>query len=677
MLIKKSILTTMILLCGFFVENICSAKKNTNQRNLIILNGQNMENVAVSNIFATSFLLAALHQKTAPILVSTCVWRNFIERKQEFAFRAAVPASQECILLAHHNAVINKLNFWTDFFKKQTPNFSDVKLLTTEQVNEEFCTKEALEQLEKDKLTPLNDDLSMDLLFYLFDFDCTAWETYKVTDYYYLLVPKKYIETILSNNTSVKEQQPYTQKEVVLGLKVDHLEQVAEPLDPSLLAFQLDPRPEFEFIKGLYELFITSDDTVYKNITPLMRIDFEWNIFLAGHGVNARPSYSGGSDGVELIANLSVAEFKKLLGFLNTKIETKVFGYSTCFGAGEHLEEPYMTDGKADEFNFHIIINNVTDIVTYCSGLKLLKLPILNDGTFCFDYYSFDQKKNSWIVTINFPTDWKRFFEKINSLSKDAPIDTLCSPDLWRLVDPQYVECIPNIRPKGSDSFMIYQPDRIVKISPLLITLKKSLNQTLVIDSKRTVLLETSAVIVPLIIQGVNAVFPRFVSVISGSAVHYIENLDASDYAIVDLLKGFWPLYSNSFSKIFLIKELICKNDPESPEALILEATDEKIMLNNVMICVEADYLVRIFFQNDKGKSFSSYGRHMQNQEEPTFGLLVPMNEHVVDKYLQHCDSIKQEALTMYEHNQHDNNLDKALKQLALVTTQTVESPAN
>lgn len=665
---NKISIIKIISLVFFVIGNLAAQDMAKKQRNLIILNNQNHENVASGSFAGTHSLLSALYHQSTPILVATCVWRNFVERKQEFATRSTIPETQECKLLKHYNDILSKLNYWTEFFKKQTANFSDVKLLVAEQINDEFCNKDALLKLQNDKLAkaPNIEDLYLGLLFYLFDFDFAKWECYKVTDYYYLLIPQKYSEHCLKRNELAKSIQEYTQKELALGLKVDHLERITEPLDVSLVSFEPNRRPEFEFIKGLYDLFITFDDDLDNNYF------YSWNIFLAGHGLNMQSLYPNNPEKIEIISNLSIAEFKNLLSFLNNKIKTEIFMYTSCYGAGKHLQEPYISDGKIDCFNFPIIINNVSDTVSYTYGFYSAVLPTIKDGKFSFDYYTFDQKNNSWNYKFEFPINWKRFFSKINSFNKDADIDKLCNKEVWEFLGPLYIETLPNIRLRGTDSFMIYQPDTITKVSHLLVGLKTSLGQSLVIDNKNNVLLETTAIPVTLKIQADEGfAFPRIVSVVPGEATHYLEKLEALQFYGIDLLKGFWPLHSSKFNKTFLIKELVCANKPESLEAKAIEAQGEKVTLFNVMICIEEDYLVRIFFQNDQGKSFSCYGRYIQNQEGPIMGALVPMNEKVVANYVKHFEMAKKEALEIYENNISHKNLGKALKQLSVIAAQS------
>lgn len=641
------------------------------QRNLIILNNQNHEHVASSSFAGTHSLLSALDQKSTPILVATCVWRNFVERKQEFAMRSMIASTQEYKLLKHHNDVLSRLDYWTEFFKKQTANFSDVKLLVAEQINEEFCNKDALLKLQNDKLAkaPNSDDLFLGLLFYLFEFNQDDWEVYRVTDFYYLVIPKKYNENCYKDCTFEKNVHGYTQKELALGLKVDHLEQITEPLDSSLVSFEPSKRPEFEFIKALYDLFITFDDDLDNQYF------YDWVIFLAGHGLNMHSLYPNNPETLELIANLSIPEFKSLLSFLNNKIKTGIFMYTSCYGAGKHLKEPYTTDGKADCYNFPIIINNVSDTVSYTYGIYLAFVPTVKDGKFSFDYYTLNPETKNWKMKLEFPINWKKFFNRVNSYNKDTDIDKLCSKQIWEFLGPLYIETLPNIRLRGADSFMLYQPDTITKISHLLVGLKGSFGQDLVIENKNNILLETTAVTLKLVIQGdAGSEFPRIVSVVPGKAAHYLEKLDASQYHGIDLLKGFWPLHSSKFNKTFVIKELICANDPDSPEAMIIDAKAEKISLFNVIISIEEDYLVRIFFQNEQGKSFSCYGRYIKDQESPSMGALVAMNEKVVANYLKHFETTKKEALEIYENSQIQKNLDKALKQLAVVTLQSENS---
>ncbi len=650
-----------LILTLFFTLGIVTETVAYEQRNLLILNGQNAEHIAYATLRThTNSLMAALYQKAVPILVSTCLWRNFSERKHEFALRSIIPTTPEYALLTHHKELLNRLDYWTDFFKKQTNNFSDVQQLIIEQMSVEFCNQDVFKQLQDNKITEKNDELLLNFLFYLFDFDAAEWETYLVGDYYYLLVPKNYVTTMVSGTKS-KVSKKYTPRESAIGLKIDHLERVEEPLDSSLVAFEPLSRKEFEFIRVLKEVIMTYDDVQEE-------YPYAWNIFLAGHGFNYHANYTNAGGKVEFIANLSINEFKDVLQFLNNNLKTELFIYNTCYGAGLHLHEPYTTQGKADVFNYPIIINNVSDVVSYAYIFELLLLPTLKEKKFDLDPYQFNQKTNSWKLKISCPVHWKKFFATIENCDKDHDIHKLCGDKLWQLFGPLYLETVPNIRLKGSNTFMIYQPGAIVKINNFLSLLKSSLQQPLIIDSKKNILFETTALLVPLIIKVEQEPFPIIVSVASGQAVHYLEKIEATAAFMLDILQSFWPLKFSCFKKTFLIKELACANNPESSEAMALDAKGNAIMLKNVMICVEGDYLIRIFFQNEHGKSFSCYGRYNQDQKCPTLEGLVPMNEKVVAKYLSHFESAQQEALTLYENDPEQERFKKVLEELAVVT---------
>ncbi len=666
----KMYLTLRFFSFIFFISaaytKINATQINKEQRNLLILNSQNVERIGSSSqrLFASAFLTAALHQKSVPMLVSTCIWRNFLERKQEFSLRSQIPNTKEAKLKAHHEAILNKLNIWTDFFKKQTTNFSDIKLLVSDQITEEFCNENALTQLKDEKLLPQdnNEELYVNFNFYLFEFNEADWDVYQVTDFYYLFIPKNYIQKLAKKNNNQEVPLAGKDYEQLLGLSVNSLERVDDPCDSSLVSFEPTARPEGDFLTAIERIFISPFRS---------KAQYIWDIFLVGHGYNMEPIYPNNNEKFELIGNLSVSEFKKFLLFMNNKITMGVFGYSTCFGAGAHLDEPYCTDGKPDCFNFPIIINNSTDIPTYCTNSGFV-LPIVEENKFNIDYYELDQLSNMWSLKLLLNINIKKFFSMINRIDKINEVEKLANNEIWRLISPQFIETEPNIRPINGTHFMIYQSSTVFKISPLLACLKQQLQLPIQITDHYNVLIESPVISVPLIIKSTNNTpYPRFISVLPGCASHYIEKIEAPQYYAIDLLKGFWPLSLSCFNKSYLINEFVLANDPDSVEAKILNAGDNAVTVYDMLVQIEGDSLVRIFFKNKEGAYFSAHGRYMQGHEEPSLNSLAVMSQKAVTKYKAFYDTTKKELLDAFEHNELHANIGKALNQMAVLTTTT------
>lgn len=621
----------------------------TSHRNLIIINGE--ENIArKSNFFLTSKLLSALMHATAPILVSTTVWQHFVERKQEFIFRASQKETKEHYLLHHHTTVLEKLAYWTTVFRQTSATTAEMKQLVIQQMADEVADDVAI--LKERNLIQKN--LDEDLLFSFFSHLCSIdqWSCYRVNDYYCLLVPQKYTERMISEHASMP-YKGYTTREVALGLKIDHLEHIENALDFSVLTFQLQPRKEYDFLHALQELFINKKDIV------AMKLSYAWNIFFTGHGGNSSLSFI--AQKFDIIGELSVDEFRKFLIFMNESITTSIFIYTTCFGAGQHLQEPYIVDGKPLCFNYPIIINNITDVVSYGFWHYVLP-PVIHEEKFILDCYIFNEESGQWRLDLDDPqrrnhNNWDKFWQEITAFNKNDNPEKLLTGQFLEYLGQLYIENIPNIRFAGSDRFVIYSPVNAVKINEQIVALKKYYKKSIIVDHQIPVLLEIPFITAPLLLKKQDPL-PRIVSVIPGHAVHYLKKIDSHEYQPLDLLRVFWPLHSSSFNKTFLIKKLTCANNPELSQILGLNEKDKEIILRNVIVYLDRDSLVRIFFQTVDGKSFSSYGRFIDNNQSD-FGLIIPMNEKTAAKYHAYFKHVRQELTDAYRNN----NVFKSFKE--------------
>jgi hypothetical protein len=113
-----------------------------------------------------------------------------------------------------------------------------------------------------------------------------------------------------------------------------------------------------------YAKIMLSTINIYTSLVEvlktLLKTDYSWNIVINGHG--------GGNEGycsLSAIAGLPYNEFKNLLQFLNTKIETNILMYATCYGGGKWLLNVYNADNKPDIYNFPIIIAGITESPLY------------------------------------------------------------------------------------------------------------------------------------------------------------------------------------------------------------------------------------------------------------------------------------------------------------------------
>ena len=105
---------------------------------------------------------------------------------------------------------------------------------------------------------------------------------------------------------------------------------------------------DIDLVKALSACLITSDDKQYGE-----QSNIPWNIILFGHGhIISSPAYSGQ---LPVVASLNLQQFKRFLGFLDTKITTLTLTYSSCCCGGPNRIYPFEEDGVFQHYNYFII----------------------------------------------------------------------------------------------------------------------------------------------------------------------------------------------------------------------------------------------------------------------------------------------------------------------------------
>jgi hypothetical protein len=295
----------------------------------------------------TSYLIYALYQKAAPILVSASVWHNFIERRQ--IFRDFISLSIEDLVIKYNDlpCIASKDNVET--FKIACQSYTDLS------------NKGGIDALFFASIYNLARHFSVcDHVA----FDPKEWKLYMVSPSFCLLVPIAY-----SKSLEKIDDNPFpslSTEQLQLGLKP--LVLMKNPLDPLEYPKKIVDVSE-KFISILPELFITKNDVKSladknKNEKYEYKYLHRWHIFLNGHGSQAVQS----SPQIASIAGLKNDYFKRFLHFLNNMVITEFLMYETCFAGGRHLLTPYERNEyfpsengnlnkniSADIFNFTIV----------------------------------------------------------------------------------------------------------------------------------------------------------------------------------------------------------------------------------------------------------------------------------------------------------------------------------
>lgn len=274
----KKVVMKKLVLSIFFLSLSCLQAKQQNLILLVDINQQ--EGIKKDEITATHQLITALQQQAAPILVSTSLWKNVCDRKQEFTkrlddtsslefqIRSLYQATNKQFQACHYDldAINQKLSI--SWYKKNYPK---------------------LALLEQSQL----DQLKFNFLCYNFDYHHNQWSLFNAQTGMLLFIPQ------------------------FVDLYINHVYKVHNESD---ITYHKEKQSHV-VVQSLQLLLGNNYD--------------EWVIYLSGHG-NPQNRKE-----VAHIAGMPLHEFSDLLAYLHKKMRVKLLVYSSCYAGGVHTVEPY------------------------------------------------------------------------------------------------------------------------------------------------------------------------------------------------------------------------------------------------------------------------------------------------------------------------------------------------
>lgn len=249
-------------------------------QNLILLSDcHQQEGIDKDDITATHQLITALQQAAAPIIASTSLWKNIVDRKQAFTKKLQDQYSLESEIYRLYQATNKQLQIF------------DYNL---DRINKKLSLSWYAQQYSKLALLPQDqlNKLKFNFLCYSFNLDFNTWSVYDAKTGMFLFVP-------LQTNIVVSNRQQISQE--------------------SDLVHNFSKKNSV--IQSLQVYFSGNDD--------------EWVIYASGHG-----NVQDGRDDA-MIAGMSIDEFSGLLSYFDTSMNIKLFVYSSCYAGGVHTVEPY------------------------------------------------------------------------------------------------------------------------------------------------------------------------------------------------------------------------------------------------------------------------------------------------------------------------------------------------
>lgn len=515
-----------------------------------------------SSRYLMNKLQSALEEQEAPLLISSSLWENFLEKRLSISQMSKIESSQEAKTLATYSAINKQLNSSFKEFLEKGFDPIQSKQWMLDSVNQKFYVG--------DDRYLITHEMNVILMSYLTRFDAREWNGYFHPDHsLLLLIPKKY--------ETKKKKLGFKYSKKSLGFCLEHLEPVENLEDPSYYYLQ-NPR-EFISADTLSDFFIQEKSL------------YSWNIYLSGHGgsfyeENPLPQAH------TLIADLPIVEFQKFLDFCDKQISTKTLVYATCYGSGNHS---YLAFGDT-RYSYAIISDCLGDSVS-CTFFETLPLPNRDEDLLLSDHLLYDSK-TGWSIALNYHYQWGCFFTDLRNHSFLK--DPLCWVEkTFKKVKPTFLFTTPMIRLPNAVAFTTLLADSYLLISDTLLKWKQESKSIESTQDTDVVLLEAPFISLPLHLRQSYRV-PSIISIRPGSSKHFIQELNLSTNR--GLLSAFWPLESDHFEREFLIEELSFPSEGFSLGEELGIKTDTVILKNIWVIAKESG--MRIFLQTEEEKSF-------------------------------------------------------------------------
>jgi hypothetical protein len=277
-----------------------------------------------------------------------------------------------------------------------------------------------------------------------------------------LMLPKEYKNTL--NNFNLFNYVAYenpselrlalpTDAEYATGLKIDHMEPVVDfykeigaykttntgLVDYFLPALWNEQRAS-KIAKNSSDIFVSSAECSAAG-KPRAR----WLIYMTGHG---QIDYAQ--------ASISLNDFRKVLTFLETHVNTMIFAYSTCFAQGTNVELIYKEQHRSDMhkiYSYAIATEGIADKVTY----SVYRIPLFN---FKIDNIDFTGTSLTGLVI---ETDYQYAQFVAQATQQNVNFDRIFGTIMQLHYDSQeQLLTVPYYRLPGQKQFRIIDPEHHV-----------------------------------------------------------------------------------------------------------------------------------------------------------------------------------------------------------------------
>lgn len=395
-----------------------------------------------------SELIVALSQKAAPILVSASLFAA-IENTPTIAelIQEQPTNTLYTTLQTRYKNVIKRI---PELITSNQPLSLDDKKAIVAQLNKEFPE---ISEITHD----YDNEISMTTEREAFSFNSDEW-IIKIADHekqLLLLIPKDYTND--GTSIDLKQYKPRTKKlntndplteiEYKTGLKIDHMETIANYIDALPEEFAPKEYADY-FMQAVWprkmgancsDLFVSNAEYREANLESP-----QWAIYAGGHGEVQKKSIG-----------LTLDMFKQFLDFMNIKIRTSIFVYISCFAAGTNMQLIYQDEKKlAKTYSFIIITQGIVD-----SGTGIRSAGLAFD-VFELEDIDFINKK----LEISPYKNFVKFFKTVTTDQEITDFESTVSSLLsLELKQKEFLE-VPHIRFKGRDFFSLYDLNHKIAI---------------------------------------------------------------------------------------------------------------------------------------------------------------------------------------------------------------------
>lgn len=375
-------------------------------------------------------------------------------------------------------------------------------------------------------------------------FKMSDWIIKKIDDHLILFIPHSYLGALAKPSEVAKFHLTSTQElseiEYMLGLKVNHMETISELNELRKLPQHTD-RSDY-FLDSLDTIFVARG-YFKKHNKPLPW----WTIYLEGHGLKGQS-----------IAGMSLNLFPKVLDFFESRINTNILVYTSCFAAGYNDELLFKQHKQAIQksYSYPIVSQIYTDTP---AAAHLVDVEVKN-GLF--------QLRTGAQLGEFFAKSYQLFYDYKSLISSVFPI----VPD-YLATSTQIKERMQNAHKRFSDMAQIKLPglewfsllaldtDKVVSIGAILSETRDKespLNIATYFKKDPEVILLYGQDVPFNVELGAN--LRAFVSALPGDATHTIKQISSNFMLLEDIVKSFISLEKLDAKKVFYIGSIKGKN---------------------------------------------------------------------------------------------------------------------